>query len=122
MVEIAKDQRHFQRIFYAAEALLSDGTSAIPCKVVDISLKGCLLDFGMPWPGNHASSYELCLNLSDDVTIKMAIKFAHGAGSQVGFKCDHIDIDSITSLRRLVELNLGDSEMLERDLQALSGF
>lgn len=121
MVEQVQDQRHFQRIFYAAEALLSDGNSSIPCKVVDISLKGCLLDFGRPWPGNHESSYELDLSLSDDVAINMVVKFAHGAGSQVGFKCDHIDIDSITSLRRLVELNLGDSEMLERDLQALSG-
>jgi hypothetical protein len=121
MVEISHDQRHFQRIFYAAEAVLSDNNYSIPCKVVDLSLKGCLLDFEMPWPGNHESSYELVLKLSDEVAINMVVKFAHGAGSQVGFKCDHIDIDSITSLRRLVELNLGDNEMLERDLQALSG-
>ena len=122
MVEQVHDQRHFQRIFYAAEAVLSDGNSSMSCKVVDISLKGCLLDFGMPWPGNHEASYELGLSLSDEVVINMVVKFAHGAGSQVGFKCDHIDIDSITSLRRLVELNLGDNEMLERDLQSLSGF
>jgi hypothetical protein len=30
-----------------------------------------------------------------------------------------IDIDSISQLRRMVELNLGDSEMLERDLSSL---
>lgn len=121
MVEISHDQRHFQRIFYTAEAVLSDGNSSTPCKVVDICLKGCLLDFDTPWSGNHESNYELVLKLSDDVAINMVVKFAHGAGSQVGFKCDHIDIDSITSLRRLVELNLGDNEMLERDLQSLSG-
>ncbi|PPD35653.1 MAG: pilus assembly protein PilZ [Methylomonas sp.] len=121
MTETVHDQRHFQRIFYNAEAVISDSISSLACKVVDISLKGCLLDFGVPWPGKHDARYELVLRLSEDVTINMVLKFAHGAGSQVGFKCEHIDIDSITNLRRLVELNLGNSEMLERDLQALSG-
>lgn len=101
---------------------MSDSNGSIPCQVMDISLKGCLLDFGMPWPGKHDASYTLGLKLSEDVTITMQLKFAHGAGTQVGFKCEHIDIDSITNLRRLVELNLGDTEMLERDLLALSGF
>ena len=33
---------------------------------------------------------------------------------------DHIDLESISHLRRLVELNLGDSSLLERELAALS--
>lgn len=115
------EKRHFQRIFYTADAELMDGDRALSCTVMDISLNGCLLEFEQPWPGNHLAGYTLALTLSDAITIRMPVKFAHGKGRQVGFKCEHIDIDSISNLRRLVELNLGDSALLERELQALSG-
>lgn len=121
MAESEREKRHYQRILYNAEAVLSDGDNRTVCKVIDISLKGCLLDFEKPWPGNHLNTYTLRLTLSDEVSISMMLKFSHGFGSQIGFKCEHIDIDSITNLRRLVELNLGDSEMLGRELDALCG-
>jgi hypothetical protein len=37
----------------------------------------------------------------------------------LGFVCRHIDLESISHLRRLVELNLGDESLLERELAAL---
>lgn len=115
----ALEKRQFQRIFYREEALLFCDDFQLRCKVLDLSLKGCLLDFQIPWPGNHEKTYTLVIQLSELQTISMALKFAHGHGTQVGFRIEFIDIDSITNLRRLVELNLGDSVMLERDLQAL---
>jgi hypothetical protein len=33
--------------------------------------------------------------------------------------CHSIDIDSVTHLRRLVELNLGNADLLQRELSAL---
>jgi len=38
---------------------------------------------------------------------------------RIGFACTHIDIDSAAHLRRLVELNLGNPELLARELSAL---
>jgi hypothetical protein len=35
-------------------------------------------------------------------------------------QCNAIDIDSVTHLRRLVELNLGNSEQLNKELSQLS--
>ncbi len=35
------------------------------------------------------------------------------------FRCEHIDIDSITHLKRLIELNLGDEALLHRELAHL---
>ena len=43
----------------------------------------------------------------------------HVDGANVGLRCDNIDLDSITHLRRLVELNVGDHNILERDLASL---
>lgn len=114
-----KDNRHFQRIFYKAQAVLVSDNCTLPCRIIDISLKGCLLDFDMPWAGSAETLYTLMLSLSDEVQISMTLSYAHGTDMQIGFKCDHIDIDSMTNLRRLVELNLGDSSLLVRDLNTL---
>ncbi|HXK57002.1 MAG TPA: PilZ domain-containing protein, partial [Gammaproteobacteria bacterium] len=37
----------------------------------------------------------------------------------LGLRCVSIDMESIGHLRRLVELNLGDAELLHRDLESL---
>jgi hypothetical protein len=119
-VELSNDKRHFHRIFYNSEATLSSQVSTYPCRVVDISLKGCLLRFNTPWIEPIEDIFTLKLQLSEDLTITMQVTVTHVIGNDAGFKCEHIDIDSISQLRRLVELNLGDSDLLERDLLALT--
>jgi len=118
--EKIEDKRRFHRIFYSAEAVLVGDGDSYDCKILDISLNGCLLDFLQPWNGSTDVLYTLTLTLSDEVKIVMQLTLVHGAETQSGFKCRHIDIDSISRLRRLVELNLGDSELLERELAALT--
>lgn len=115
------DHRHFHRILYTAEATLSCEGKIWSCNIIDLSLKGCLLDFGFAWEGDPEKICTLVLQLSEDVQIEMELCATHVVDSKVGFKCEHIDIDSISELRRLVELNLGSSDLLERDLQALIG-
>ncbi len=43
----------------------------------------------------------------------------HVEGRHVGLRCDEIDLESITALRRLIELNAADPALLERELGAL---
>ncbi|PKM12300.1 MAG: PilZ domain-containing protein [Gammaproteobacteria bacterium HGW-Gammaproteobacteria-3] len=117
---MTSDKRAFHRIFYPADAVLSCDGSMWPCRLVDLSLQGCLLRFDHAWQENPEKIYTLTLNLSDEISITMALSLSHVIGNNAGFKCEHIDIDSITTLRRLVELNLGDSDLLERDLLALT--
>jgi len=117
-----EDKRHFHRILYAADATLTGSELNTPCRVIDLSLKGCLLRFDSTWTENSEDVlYTLRLKLSDSIEISMQLSVSHVIDSEVGFKCEHIDIDSISQLRRLLELNLGDSTLLERDLLALSG-
>ena len=118
--EAVEEKRRFQRIFYRADALLHSDEASLHCRIVDISLKGCLLGFDEPWAHEVSTLYTLTLVLSDEVSIAMKLRFVHADGSLAGFECEHIDIDSMTNLRRLVELNLGDSELLGRELDALS--
>ncbi|MGZ4954088.1 MAG: PilZ domain-containing protein [Methylobacter sp.] len=115
------DNRHFHRILYTAEAILSCEEKTWHCEIIDLSLKGCLLRFELPWEEDPEKLYTLALRLSEQVQIKMELTATHVVGNKVGFKCEHIDIDSISELRRLVELNLGSSALLERDLLSLIG-
>ncbi|MBS3964538.1 MAG: PilZ domain-containing protein [Methylomonas sp.] len=118
----ADDRRHFHRVLYRMPCQLAGNECLLSCTVVDLSLKGCLLEFQQSWQGDIEHLYVLTIALSDDQHIEMTLSVSHVIGNRVGFKCEHIDIDSITSLRRLVELNLGDSDWLERDLLALGQF
>jgi len=122
MIENNNDNRHFHRIFYNSAVNLTCESINLPCKLIDISLKGCLLEFDNPWSAPLENIYSLQLKLSEEVVITMQVSPTHVIGNNAGFKCEHIDIDSISQLRRLVELNLGDSDILERDLLALSEF
>ena len=116
-----EDKRSFHRIFYNAEAVLEGEGVRHARKIVDLSLKGCLLEFSESWQADEDTLYTLSLYLTSEISIVMTVSLKRTAGTQLGFQCRHIDIDSISRLRRLVELNLGDSELLERELAALSG-
>lgn len=120
MSDTNDDKRHFHRIFYNTTVTLSSDTSTFNCQLIDISLKGCLVRFDAPWTESLEEIYNLHLQLSPDTSIVMQLSPAHIVDDTVGFKCEHIDIDSISQLRRLVELNLGDSNLLERDMLALT--
>lgn len=115
-----EDNRQFHRILYTDKAVLNCDESTWHCEIIDLSLKGCLLRLELPWEEDLEKLYTLTLRLSEQVQIKMELTPTHVVGNKVGFKCEHIDLDSISELRRLVELNLGNSALLERDLLSLS--
>lgn len=86
----------------------------------DLSLKGALLR--LPRACAVAVGDPCLLNISlaqMEVGIAMAGEVAHVEGEHVGLLCRSIDIESITHLRRLLEINLGDAALLERELKAL---
>jgi hypothetical protein len=52
--------------------------------------------------------------------VEMHIAVVHEINDEVGLQCNAIDIDSVTHLRRLVELNLGDESQLHKEISQLS--
>jgi hypothetical protein len=44
------------------------------------------------------------------------VKVAHFDEKNIGFHCMHIDLESITHLRKILEFNLGKPEMVEREI------
>jgi hypothetical protein len=62
---------------------------------------------------------KLHLYLANDILIEIPAILTHSQPPQYGFTAGEMEIDSITHLRRLVELNLGDEALLERELEQL---
>ncbi len=104
-----------------------DGQAALYCggerwdsRLLDISLKGALIVAPADWETDSAVGCQLELRLDGDVVISMDGTVVHCEEGHLGFRCDHIELDSISHLKRLVELNLGDEALLERELTELS--
>jgi hypothetical protein len=119
MSEHPADRRRFKRIAFDARTELSQGEFIWPVKLIDLSLKGLLIEKPEPWLGNREWHFRVDVHLNEDVAIKMDVQLTHDDHGQLGFVCKHISLESIERLRRLVELNLGDPKELERELGAL---
>lgn len=115
-----QDRRHFHRIPFATRAILEDARGAHEVALLDLSLRGALIalpkDVPAPAEGQRGS---LAVPLSTEARIVMEVSVARLRGDQVGLHCEHIDLESVQHLRRLVELNLGDEALLQRELSAL---
>jgi hypothetical protein len=146
---MSDERRQFSRVLFNKKATLFFQNQPYPCQIIDISLQGVLIQLASPIQAldsltdsgkslsdhlNHAFELKIQLfdsNLesSDADSIKMQLNFSHtqndattiNSALNLGFSCRHMDLDSITHLRRLVELNLADSKLLERDFSALVG-
>jgi len=119
MSEHPANRRRFKRIAFDARTELSQGEYIWPVKLIDLSLKGLLIERPEPWLGDKEQDFFVDIHLSDDVDIQMDVHLAHEDHGQLGFVCRHISLESIQRLRRLIELNLADEAELERELGAL---
>ncbi|WMS86648.1 PilZ domain-containing protein [Pleionea litopenaei] len=115
------DRRHFHRITFDKTAQLELADKIIECELIDLCLQGALVETKQPNDIAIGSPATLSFSLGDEQhTILMTVNIAHQTGQCLGLHCDTIDINSISHLRRLLELNLGDAELLKRDFKALS--
>ncbi len=115
------EQRHFSRVPFLADARAQSGAETCPCLLLDIALKGALFEVARPenFPPETPCRLILPLGGQGGPQIVMEGEIAHREGNRIGMQCRHIDIDSMANLRRLVELNLGSDDFLERELHEL---
>ncbi len=119
---MSNERRHYSRIAFHSPAhlILPDRNQEVV--VVDLSLKGALVRLPSITALENGLPCTLRVRLDDAGShIRMEMKVTHVQGLYAGLVCHSIDLDSVTHLRRLVELNLGDERLLERELSALLG-
>ncbi len=121
MSDSSNDKRRFSRVDFNTFTTISRDNHHWQSYLIDISLKGLLIDLPEGWHGNIGDEYKVAVILKEDeVAINMTASIVHIQHNRIGFRCEHIDTNSITHLRRLMELNLGDAELVNRELSMLN--
>lgn len=119
------EQRRFRRVdFVDAVQVVSDDVegnheASWEAQCIDISMRGMLLEVPDKFPLEVGMPFEVQLILSEDVMIEMPCTLVHIEGHQAGFRAEMMSLDSLSNLRRLLELNLADNTEIERELGAL---
>lgn len=113
---MSKERRQFSRITFDTDARLYFPGGEKSVHLLDISLKGALISSQPPLALAKGTPVSLRLQLDEMSTgIRMEGETTHCEQGMIGIVCREIDLDSITHLRRLVELNLGNEALLERE-------
>ena len=116
-----RNRRQFSRIHFQAEAQLFLPDGELLVELVDLSLKGALIRPQQAFFVTVGSNCTLKIQLDQaSAMICMEATIVHHQGPFYGLACREIDLDSVTHLRRLVALNLGDENLLERELTLLT--
>jgi hypothetical protein len=119
-VDDEEERRRFSRIPFGTQVRISDPRGIWQATLVDVSLKGALVDVPADWAGGIGDPVRLQIRLGEgSLSITMETRVAHLHGRRAGLACTRTDLESFTTLRRLMELNLGDEERLLREFEEL---
>lgn len=112
--------RHYSRIPFDANVTLHVNDRELTVHLIDIALKGALVESAeAPALVLHQKCHLVLTLTQGGDAISMAGHIAHLEGSHVGVECLEIDISSLTLLRRLIELNTGDSDRINKELSLM---
>jgi hypothetical protein len=115
------ERRRFSRIVYQAQALLTQESTQVTALVSDLSLHGLLMTSEQSDLLDSGKQVDVEFSLpGSDVTIQLVGNIVGLNNNVIRLSIDHIDIESIGHLKRLVELNVGDDDLLHRDIEHLS--
>ena len=118
---MTRNRRKFSRIPFQSKAtlFLPDGECLVD--VLDLSLKGALIHPVSTMFVTVGTNCTLKIRLDNfGTTIRMEATIVHHMANYYGLACRDIDLESVTHLRRLIELNLGDETLAEREFAQLN--
>lgn len=115
------ERRRFSRILHQALAKVEQHDLAIEARIQDLSLHGLLmkveeteaLDPALP------AHVTFSFNQSEQV-ITLKAQIVDVSKCEIRLKIIKIDIESISQLKRFIELNVGNNDLLNRELEHLS--
>lgn len=113
------EKRHYERVRFVERAHVNCGDTIYPCMIVDLSLKGSLLELdqqSIP-PLDTDQLCEISLHLAGNtIVLRFEAVATHSHLNTIGFQFKSMDTESMTHLRRLLELNTGDPEEIDREI------
>ncbi|MCD6398020.1 MAG: PilZ domain-containing protein [Spirochaetaceae bacterium] len=114
-----ENKRYNKRISFHVDAAAKINNTMYNGELYDISLKGALMKIekNIETPANSLCNVILKLPNSI-ITLEFEAKIVHRNNNFYGFRFEGANVDSITHLRRLLVLNTGDEEGIDRELSS----
>jgi len=110
------NQRNYRRLNFETEADILIDDITVRCKLADLSLQGALFSATKALSLTIGKHYQLNIRLpASDLTMEFTAELIHQRGLFYGFIFLAEDNVSMAHLRRLLELNFGDSTETERE-------
>lgn len=110
-------ERRFRRILFEAQAIVSSEGNEYSCELLDLAMKGALLASDKHLRVRLGQICQLCITLQGaPISLKFEAELVHQDADHYGFKFISEDLDTLTHLRKLIELNTGDAEATRNEL------
>ena len=115
-----ENKRRFNRIIFSTPVTILVEGNTYNNELIDLSLKGALVNNTGDFSPYINEDCTLHFTLAgSDVVLNMEGEIIHIEPESIGIKFEKIDIESVSHLKRLIALNVGDEELLYRDLENL---
>jgi len=112
------EQRHFQRVPFTATILVEGPGGQHKGQLIDISLQGLLFDAPEQLPISIGDTCSLSIVLpSADQRLCFEGTLIHHSERRYGFRFVREEDETMIHLRRLLELNLGCGEEIDREIE-----
>lgn len=111
--------RRHSRFPIEGSVRIYSGSAMWQAQLIDLAIRGALVSRPSGFDGRIGSRYRLDVRLEGGPMIAMAVSLVRLDDVAIGFSCERIDLDSFLRLKRTIELNLGNAELLNRELSAL---
>ncbi len=112
-----ENRRHFSRVKFNSKAFLNFESTHEQVDLIDISLKGALISSSIELNIETDNPCSFELHLSDsEIIMNISAVVVYKRDDNLGLKFDNIDLESMIHLRRLVELNVGNPDQIQKEL------
>ncbi len=111
-----EEKRRFNRVTCEEKLLVGFDGNIIRAKLLDISLKGALVEFENVVTFRNGDILNITLSLDNsDVVLQFGSKVMHRSNNVAGVRIIHIDLDSMIHLRSYIEARTMDPEQVVKE-------
>lgn len=115
----SRERRRFQRITLQGAVKLYARDGSWPADLIDLSLRGVLVSHPAGCDQAPGTRFRMDLRIFENLPVSMGVSLVRADPAQLAFAWDRIDLDSFARLKRLLELNVEQPELLHRELAEL---
>ncbi len=112
------DKRYFSRINFTAKSQIDLNDKIYSGELLDLSLRGALIKFEEQISTKMNDKCTLTIHLhSSDIRLIFDAELVHIHQKGLGFKFISEDVGTMTHLRNLLSLNVGDYDKITDELE-----